>query len=109
MEDLVLIYTTWPDMASAEATGRALVAGRLAACVNILPGMVSVYAWQGAIERAEEVVMIIKTSAARRDAVMAAVAEQHPYETPAILVTDVAAVHPAYGAWVVAASGGAKG
>ena len=54
MERAVLVYTTWPSIVEAERAGRAIVEKRLAACVNILPGMVSHYWWQGKIERAEE-------------------------------------------------------
>jgi periplasmic divalent cation tolerance protein len=61
MERAVLVYTTWPSIVEAERAGHAIVEGRLAACVNILPGMISHYWWQGKIERAEEVVMLIKT------------------------------------------------
>src|SRR5579863_1718124 len=57
----VFVYTTYPSIVEAERAGRTLVERRLCACVNILPGMISHYWWQGAIERAEEAVMIIKT------------------------------------------------
>jgi periplasmic divalent cation tolerance protein len=106
MDNPVLVYTTWPDAAAAEAAGRALVAAKLAACVNILPGMVSLYAWKGAIEEASETVMIIKTAAARADAVTAAVRDAHPYETPAILTLPVSGGEPAYLAWIAAESRG---
>src|SRR6202043_367798 len=60
MERAVLVYTPYPSVVEAERAGRAIVERRLAACVNILPGMVSYYWWQGAIDRGEEAVMIIK-------------------------------------------------
>ena len=63
MERAVFVYTTWPSTVEAEQAGRALVERRLAACVNILPGMISHYRWEGTIERAEEAVMIVKTRA----------------------------------------------
>ena len=63
MERAVFVYTTYPAIVEAERAGRALVERRLCACVNILPGMVSIYRWQGAVERGDEVVMIIKTRA----------------------------------------------
>ena len=63
MERAVFVYTTYPSIVEAERAGRVLVERRLCACVNILPGMVSLYWWQGAIERGDEVVMIIKTRA----------------------------------------------
>lgn len=64
MERAVLVYTTWPSIVEAENAGRTMVERRLAACVNILPGMISHYWWEGKIERAEEAVMIVKTRAA---------------------------------------------
>src|SRR5437588_6253893 len=85
----VFVYTTWPSIVEAEKAGRALVERRLCACVNILPGMVSLYWWQGAIERGDEVVMIIKTRALLGEEVCAAVKEMHSYSTPAILVLPI--------------------
>ena len=102
MERAVLLYTTWPSIVEAEKTGHKIVARRLAACVNILPGMVSRYWWKGAIERAEEVVMIVKTRASVAEAASAAVKELHSYETPAIMVLPVENVDPDYHAWIVA-------
>ncbi|HEY4142064.1 MAG TPA: divalent-cation tolerance protein CutA [Pseudolabrys sp.] len=61
MERAVLVYTTWPSIVEAEGAGRAIVEQRLAACVNIVPGMISHYWWEGRLERAHEVVMIFKT------------------------------------------------
>ena len=78
----VFVYTTYPSLVEAERAGRTLVERRLAACVNILPGMVSLYWWQGAIERGEEVVMIIKTRATLVEQVRAAVRQLHSYTTP---------------------------
>ena len=63
MERAVFVYTTYPSIVEAEQAGRALVERRLCACVNIYPGMISYYWWQGAIDRGEEVTMIIKTRA----------------------------------------------
>ena len=68
MERAVFVYTTYPSLVEAERTGAAVVERRLAACVNILPGMVSHYWWEGEIERGEEVVMIIKTRASLAEA-----------------------------------------
>jgi periplasmic divalent cation tolerance protein len=102
MERAVFVYTTYPSIVEAERAGRALVERRLCACVNILPGMVSLYWWQGAIERGDEVVMIIKTRAGLADTVRAAVKEMHSYTTPAILVIPLESVDPDYHAWIVA-------
>jgi periplasmic divalent cation tolerance protein len=101
MERAVLVYTTWPSIVEAEQAGRAVVERRLAACVNILPGMISHYWWEGKIERAEEVVMFIKTRAALVEAVREAVKERHSYTTPAFMSLPVESVDPDYHAWIM--------
>jgi periplasmic divalent cation tolerance protein len=101
MERAVFVYTTYPSLVEAERAGRSLVERRLCACVNILPAMVSYYWWQGAVERGDEVVMIIKTRAALADAVRIAVKEMHSYATPAVLVIPVESVDPDYAAWII--------
>jgi periplasmic divalent cation tolerance protein len=101
MERAVFVYTTYPSLVEAERAGRSLVDRRLCACVNILPAMVSYYWWQGAIERGDEVVMIIKTRAALAEAVRVAVKEMHSYATPAVLVIPVESVDPDYQAWIM--------
>ncbi|MBB6306140.1 divalent-cation tolerance protein CutA [Xanthobacter tagetidis] len=97
-----LVYTTFPDRAAAEQAARALLDQRLIACANILPGMVSLYRWEGKTERADEVVMLLKTTAARADDVVAAVAALHPYEVPALLVLPVAGGGAPFLAWISA-------
>ena len=108
MERAVFVYTTYPSIVEAEAAGRALVERRLCACVNVLPGMVSLYWWQGTIDRGDEVVMIIKTRASLAEAVRAAVRQTHSYTTPAILVLPVENVDPDYHAWIVNETQGEK-
>ncbi|MEP9349382.1 divalent-cation tolerance protein CutA [Xanthobacter sp. KR7-225] len=95
-----LVYTTFPDRAAAEDAARALLEQRLVACANILPGMVSIYRWEGKTERAEEAVMLLKTTAARAAAVVEAVAARHPYEVPAILVLPVDGGGAPFLAWI---------
>jgi len=102
MERAVLVYTTWPSIVEAERAGQSIVERRLAACVNILPGMISHYWWEGKVERGEEAVMIIKTRAPLADAVAAAVKDLHSYDTPAIMTLPVESVDPAYHRWIVA-------
>ena len=102
MERAVFVYTTFPSIVEAEKAGRSLVEDRLAACVNILPGMISHYRWQGAIERAEEVVMIIKTRASLAEPVRAAIKGMHSYSTPAILVLPLESVDSDYLSWLLA-------
>ena len=101
MERVVFVYTTYPSIVEAEKSGRALVERRLAACVNILPGMISHYWWEGKVERGEEVVMIIKTRASLAEPVRAAVKEMHSYTTPAILVIPLESVDANYHAWII--------
>ena len=101
MERALLVYTTYPSIVEAERAGRSIVEQRLAACVNILPGMVSHYWWQGAVERGEEVVMIIKTRASLADRVCAAVKAGHSYTTPAIMVLPIERVDPGYLEWLM--------
>jgi len=101
MERAVLVYTTYPSIVEAEQAGRAIVEKRLAACVNIIPGMISHYWWEGKVDRGEEVVMIIKTRASLAERVRAAVKEKHSYTTPAVLVLPVESVDPAYHKWLV--------
>ncbi len=102
MERAVLVYTTWPSVVEAERAGRAIVEKRLAVCVNVVPGMISHYWWEGKIERAEEAVMIFKTRAALAEAVGAAVKAAHPYATPSIMVLPVESVDPDYHQWIAA-------
>jgi len=82
----VFIYSTFPTVESAENAGAALVDRGLAACVNILPGMTSIYVWQGERHRESEVVMIIKTMASLADRVIAEARRLHPYTNPALVV-----------------------
>jgi periplasmic divalent cation tolerance protein len=102
MESAVFVYTTYPSIVEAEEAGRALVEQRLAACVNIIPGMISHYRWQEAVERAEEVVMLIKTRASLAQAVSAEVKVRHSYDTPAIVVLPIDSMDQTYLAWVMA-------
>ncbi|HEY2136477.1 MAG TPA: divalent-cation tolerance protein CutA [Xanthobacteraceae bacterium] len=108
MERVVFVYTNYPSVVEAEKAGRALVERELAACVNILPGMISLYRWEGAVERGAETVMIIKTRASLAEPVCAAVKEMHSYSVPAILVLPIENVDQAYLAWMFDATEGAK-
>jgi periplasmic divalent cation tolerance protein len=101
MERAVFVYTTFPSVVEAEKAGHALVEARLAACVNILPGMISVYRWQGAVERAAEAVMIVKTRASLAEAVRASVKATHPYDTPAFVVLPAESVDDRYFHWIL--------
>jgi periplasmic divalent cation tolerance protein len=102
MERAILVYTTYPSIVEAEQAGRTLVERRLCACVNILPGMISHYWWQGALERGEEAVMIIKTRASLAERVRATVRQLHSYATPAILVIAIEQIDQDYLDWIMA-------
>jgi periplasmic divalent cation tolerance protein len=108
MERAVFVYTTYPSIVEAEKAGRAIVERRLAACVNILPGMISHYWWEGALERGEEAVMIIKTRASLAEGVRKAVKEMHAYTMPAILVIPLESVDQAYLGWIMAETEAAR-
>ncbi|HWY23362.1 MAG TPA: divalent-cation tolerance protein CutA [Nevskia sp.] len=96
-----LLVTISCPAAAAEALATALVEARLAACVSTLPGVRSVYRWQGQLERAEETLLIAKTSAARYAALEAEVRRLHPYELPEIVAVNVSGGLPAYLQWVL--------
>jgi periplasmic divalent cation tolerance protein len=85
----VLVYTTCPSVTVAENIGSNLVQQRLCACVNILPGMISIYRWQGAVEKAEETAIIIKTRAGKTETVFAAVKASNPSDLPALVVLPI--------------------
>ncbi|MBF0255317.1 MAG: divalent-cation tolerance protein CutA [Gammaproteobacteria bacterium] len=91
---------TCPDLTTAQSLARQLVERGLAACVNILPGVSSVYAWQGQVEQAEEVLLLIKTASERVETMQQALAQLHPYEVPEIISLPVSAGHHPYIQWV---------
>ena len=102
MSSCLLVLCNAPDAACAEKIAETLLERRLAACVNILPACQSVYRWQGKVERAEEVPLLIKTSEAAYAALEAAIRRVHPYEVPEIVALPIVRGLPAYLAWVEA-------
>jgi periplasmic divalent cation tolerance protein len=98
----LLVLTNLPDQPAAEVLARALVEARLAACVTILAPCRSVYRWQGAVETAGEVPLLIKTTATGYPALAAAICAQHPYELPEIIAVPITEGLPEYLAWVAA-------
>ena len=97
---VVSIYATFPDMATAEAIASAVVESGLAACANLIPGMRSIFRWNGQIERTEEVVAFIKTTEALANDVIAAIEARHPYDTPAIVVLPIASGSRRFLDWI---------
>lgn len=95
-----IVYVTHESEEQALALGRALVEERLAACVNVLPGMRSCYRWEGVIEEGREAVLLVKTRDDLADAVVRRVAELHPYSVPCALVLPVEHGHAPYLEWL---------
>jgi periplasmic divalent cation tolerance protein len=100
MGDLVVVLTTVPTGSKGEEIGRTLVEERLAACVNVLAPMTSIYRWRGAVEREAEQQMIIKTTRGRVPLLQARLSTLHPYELPEFLVLAVADSSSAYFEWI---------
>ena len=100
MKDAVLVLTTIGADAGAAELARALVEEHLAACVNVLPAMTSIYRWKGGVEQDQERQIIIKTTRARVDALAARLRKLHPYEVPEFLVIGVSDGSDAYLAWL---------
>ena len=92
----MIVLTTLPAEGDAEGFASQLVEERLAACVNVLPAMRSVYRWKGSVERADERQLVIKTTAERVSALESRLKELHPYEVPEFVVLPIIAGSPAY-------------
>lgn len=99
-EEALLVISNLPDREAAEALAKEIVGRRLAACVNILAPCRSVYRWQGEIEQADEVPLLIKTTRARYAELEAAMRELHPYQVPELIALPLAAGLAAYLDWV---------
>jgi len=100
MQQALLVLVNVPDEAVAQAIARLLVGQRLAACVNVLPTIRSLYQWQGAIEEATEVPLLIKTTQARYPELEAVIKTAHPYDVPEIIALPIIAGLPAYLQWL---------
>jgi len=96
----LLVLANLPDQALAERIADALVEQGLAACVNILPPVRSVYCWQGKVQRDTEVPVLIKTTQARYQELEQAILQAHPYDVPEIIALPITAGLPAYLAWM---------
>jgi periplasmic divalent cation tolerance protein len=96
----LIIFCTCPDKDTAEKIARLLVASTEAACVNILPGITSVYRWQGQVESAEEHLLLIKTHKDRYQAIETIICDHHPYELPEIIATSIERGLPEYLHWI---------
>jgi periplasmic divalent cation tolerance protein len=102
---IVVVMMTAPSVAVAEPIVRDVVGERLAACGNIVPGVVSIYRWQNAVERDDEVMVLFKTTRAAAGRLIARIEELHPYDVPEALMLPVEAGSPPYVAWVAGNTG----
>jgi len=98
--DYCLALSTCPDEQSARRLANGLIAARLAACVNIVPGVVSIYPWKGQVETAEERLLVIKARRSGFDALRDYLRASHPYELPEIIAIPIVAGLPEYLAWI---------
>ena len=99
-DTVLLLFCTCPDMKSAESLAEMLVRERQAACVNIIPGLRSIYRWQDEIAGDDEVLLLIKTTEPCAAELIARIAEEHPYEVPEVIAVPIAAGLEAYLEWV---------
>ncbi len=106
---MCVVLTTAPDEEAATRIAETLVGEGLAACVNLVPGIRSIYRWRGAIERSGEVLLVVKTRTARMSELEHRLAEIHPYEVPEIVALRPERVAASYLGWVIEACGGTSG
>jgi len=102
--DVRLVLTTTASRQEAERIARSLVEARLAACVNIIPGLTSIYRWQDAVETAGELLLVIKTTAANLAALEVAINRLHSYQMPELLVLTPESASEAYLDWLLDAA-----
>ena len=96
----VAVMTTAPDEQVAERLATRAIEGRLAACVNVIPGMKSIYRWEGEVTTEHEVQLVFKTTAAQASALQTALEEWHPYDVPECLTVPFSGGSPRYLAWL---------
>ena len=97
---MIEFHVTFSDMVSAREMAHAVVEARLAACANLVPGMVSLYWWEGYITQESEILAVFKTSEKKADMLEAFLLENHPYDTPAIIRHTAVVANPDYESWV---------
>lgn len=105
-ERVLVVLVTGPDADGLLALGRTLVEERLAACANVVPGVRSVFRWEGKVEECDEVLALLKTTAGRLDALTRRVRSLHPYDEPEVLAIRSAGGSASYHGWVRAAVSG---
>jgi periplasmic divalent cation tolerance protein len=105
--DVLIVFCTCPDSATARRLARQAVDRSLAACANLLPGVESIYRWQGQVESAEEILLLFKCQRPGFDALRAFLTENHPYEVPEVIAVEIGAGNREYLDWVRENSKGA--
>ncbi len=110
MQDVVVLYTTWPSAETAETAGAEAVAEGLCACVNVLAPMTSIYRWKGAVEHSAETPALFKTTADQAHALCQFLTERHPHETPCVMALKVGeeGSHAPFLQWIAAETGPAR-
>jgi periplasmic divalent cation tolerance protein len=99
-DEVVLAFSTFPDVETARRIARELVTENLAACANVIPKIKSIYRWQGKIEQEDETLVLFKTTADRFAAFEEKLKSLHPYDVPEIICTPISEGSPAYLQWV---------
>ncbi|WP_394778115.1 divalent-cation tolerance protein CutA [Undibacterium sp.] len=105
MEQVLLVMCNVPDDGAAQHIAQQVLAKKLAACVNVMPEMRSLYHWQGELQVSMEIALLIKTTQARYEELQTLIQQLHPYEVPEIIAIPVAAGLPAYLQWVLKETG----
>lgn len=100
MSDIILVYATFPDEPTAKSVAHAVVTEKLAACANMTPPMISIYEWDGKMEESREIAILFKTTSDQSEALIARVAELHPYEVPAIVGWSASISQAPFADWV---------
>ena len=100
MSDILLVFCTFPDIEKARLIGTTLIESQLAACVNLCPGIESIYRWQDKVESANEVLALIKATTSGYAALETRIRELHPYEVPEVVALPVHRALAAYAGWV---------
>ncbi len=102
-QDFKILISTAPNQEVAESLASNLIEARLAACVNIVPQVTSIYEWQGKIERESEVILLIKSTAGNFSAIEKLLNEQHPYDVPELISCNIDEISASYGQWLKSA------
>lgn len=107
-ENVKIVLCTFPSVEKARQIGTVLVETQLAACVNLIPAIQSIYRWEGKVEEQEEVLALFKTTTARYSELQQVVTEMHPYEIPELIALDLSAGLPVYLQWVLSSTQSAE-